>query len=78
MLIMKKRPTKPEFPKNGIYNRYHFPQRNGNAAGRTNYQSLFAPFETDPESFYSDTDPEGSWTGIPRDGEKPLQDADDL
>ena len=75
---MKKRPARPDFPKNGKNNGYHFPSRNKNTASFTGYQSLFAPFDVDDAPEYSDTDPEGSWTGVPRDGSDPIQDADDL
>ena len=74
---MKKRPSRQEFPKNGATNRYHFPQSRRNTAGAA-YQSIFAPFDMNDVPDYSDTDPEGSWTGVPRDGGEPTQDADDL
>ena len=53
-------------------NRYTPPELNG-----TKYYDICAEF-LGQDLMFSDTDPDGSYTGVPKDGSEPVQDADDL
>ncbi len=67
---------------NGLHggNRYYAPGRNDDPDINENeYMMKDDVYASSASDGYSATDPQGSWTGVPRDDlEMPVQDADDL
>ena len=62
---------------NGV-DRYYYPYRYTPAElTGTKYLDICPEF-LGQDQMFANTDPEGSYTGVPRDGGEPLQDADDL
>ncbi|MDD4124944.1 MAG: hypothetical protein PHW77_04370 [Eubacteriales bacterium] len=86
---MKKRRRK-EFPSQTGANRFHYPVSERRTlmgmsgmvgidpALQVTDNMVFNPLFNETDSLFNDTDPQGSYTGVPRDGGKPIQDADDL
>ncbi len=92
MKVMKKRRRK-EFPSQTGANRFYYPVSERRTfmglsgmsgidpALQVTDNSLFndtKSFSNDADLFNNNADPQGSYTGVPRDGGRPIQDADDL
>ncbi len=75
---MKKRRRK-EYPSQTGANRFYYPESERRTfMGIPGLVGMDPALQVTDNSFNNDTDPQGSYTGVPRDGGIPVQDADDL
>jgi hypothetical protein len=78
MKVMKRRRRK-EFPSQTGCNRFYYPvSERRTLTGVSGISGTDPALQVTDNTLYDGTDPQGSYTGVPRDGGRPTQDADDL